>query len=135
MSDQGHLSADLGHEDQFEREMRGYSRRAVDEYVAALRIDLRGLEDGKRDLEDRLSRSLDEMERLKLELSAARSSDKPAHAEISERIGQILKLADDEARSQRAKADDEIAKLRTAAQADTGKLRADAKAETDRHRS
>ena len=55
MSEQSHLSADLGHEDQFEREMRGYSRRAVDEYVASLRIDLRGLEDGKRDLEDRLS--------------------------------------------------------------------------------
>jgi cell division septum initiation protein DivIVA len=135
MSDQSHLSADLGHEDQFEREMRGYSRRAVDEYVAALRIDLRGLEDGKRDLEDRLSQSLDEMERLKLDLSAARTSDKPAHEEISERIGQILKLAEDEARSQRAKADDEIAKLRADAQADTGKLRADAKAETDRHRA
>jgi cell division septum initiation protein DivIVA len=125
----------LGHEDQFEREMRGYSRRAVDEYVAALRIDLRGLEDSKRDLEDRLSRSLDEMERLKLDLSAARSSDKPAHEEISERIGQILKLAEDEARSQRAKADEEIGRLRAAAQADTGKLRADAKAETDRHRA
>ncbi len=135
MSDQSHLSADLGHDDQFEREMRGYSRRAVDEYVAALRIDLRGLEDGKHDLEDRLSQALDEMERLKLELSAARSSDKPAHEEISERIGQILKLADDEAKSQRGKAEDEIAKLRADAQADTTKLRADAKAETDRSRA
>ncbi len=135
MSDQSHLSADLGHDDQFEREMRGYSRRAVDEYVAALRIDLRGLEDGKRDLEDRLSQALDDMERLKLELSAARSTDKPAHEEISERIGQILKLADDEAKSQRVKAEDEIAKLRADAQADTSKLRADAKAETDRSRA
>ena len=85
MSEQGHLSADLGHEDQFEREMRGYSRRAVDEYVAALRIDLRSLEEGKRDLEDRLSQALDDNERLKLELSAARSHGKPAHEEISER--------------------------------------------------
>jgi cell division septum initiation protein DivIVA len=135
MSDQSHLAADLGHDDQFEREMRGYSRRAVDEYVAALRIDLRGLEDGKRDLEDRLSRALDDMERLKLELSAARSTDKPAHAEISERIGQILKLADDEAKSQRIKAEEEIAKLRGSAQAETTKLRADAKADTDRSRA
>ena len=100
--------------------MRGYSRRAVDEAVAALRLDLRGLEDGRRDMEDRLSQALDEMERLKLELSAARSSGRPPHEEISERIGQILKLADDEAKSQRTKAEEEIAKLR-----------ADAKAETD----
>ena len=135
MSEQGHLSADLGHEDQFEREMRGYSRRAVDEYVAALRIDLRSLEDGKRDFENRLSQALDDMERLKLELSAARSNDKPAHAEISERIGQILKLADDEAKSQRGKAEEEIAKLRADAQAETTKLRADAKADTDRSRA
>ena len=38
MSEQGHLSADLGHDDQFEREMRGYNRREVDEAIAALRI-------------------------------------------------------------------------------------------------
>ena len=135
MSEQGHLSADLGHEDQFEREMRGYSRRAVDEYVAALRIDLRSLEDGKRDFEDRLSQALDDVERLKLELSAARSNGKPAHEEISERIGQILKLAEDEAKSQRGKADDEIGRLRADAQAETTKLRADAKADTDRSRA
>ena len=135
MSEQGHLSADLGHEDQFEREMRGYSRRAVDEYVAALRIDLRSLEEGKRDLEDRLSQALDDLERLKLELSAARSQGKPAHEEISERIGQILKLADDEAQSQRRKADEEIGKLRGEAQTEATKLRADAKAETDRSRA
>jgi len=135
MSEQSHLSSDLGHDDQFEREMRGYSRRAVDEYVAALRIDLRGLEDGKRDLEDRLSQALDETERFKLELSAARSSDRPPHEEISERIGQILKLADDEAKSQRIKAEEEIAKLRADAQAETTKLRTDAKADTDRSRA
>ena len=135
MSEQGHLSADLGHDDQFEREMRGYSRRAVDEYVAALRIDLRGLEDGKHDLEDRLSQALDEVERIKLELSSARSNGKPAHEEISERIGQILKLADDEAQSQRSKVEEEIAKLRADAQAESTKLRADAKADTDRSRA
>ncbi len=135
MSEHSHLSADLGHDDQFEREMRGYSRRAVDEYVAALRIDLRSLEEGKRDLEDRLSQALDESERLKLELSAARSGGRPPHEEISERIGQILKLADDEAKSQRVRAEEEIAKLRSEAQADTTKLRTDAKADTDKSRA
>jgi cell division septum initiation protein DivIVA len=135
MSEHGHLSADLGHDDQFEREMRGYSRRAVDEYVAALRIDLRSLEDGKRDLEDRLSQALDENERIKLELSTARSAGRPPHEEISERIGQILKLADDEAKSQRGRADEEIAKLRADAQAEATKLRTEAKAETDKSRA
>jgi cell division septum initiation protein DivIVA len=59
MSEHGHLSADLGHDDQFEREMRGYNRREVDEAIAALRITARSLEDGKRDLQDRLSQALD----------------------------------------------------------------------------
>jgi cell division septum initiation protein DivIVA len=135
MSEHGHISADLGHDDQFEREMRGYSRRAVDEYVAALRIDLRSLEDAKRDLEDRLSQALDENERIKLELTTARSAGRPPHEEISERIGQILKLADDEAKSQRTRAEDEIAKMRTDAQAETTKLRTEAKAETDKSRA
>ncbi|HXW45193.1 MAG TPA: hypothetical protein VEL03_10420, partial [Streptosporangiaceae bacterium] len=115
MSEHSHLSADLGH-DEFEREVRGYSRRQVDETLAGLRLSMRTLEDGKHDLEDRLSQALDENERLKLELSAARSNGRPPHEEISERIGQILKLADDEAKSQRVKAEEEITKLRSDAQ-------------------
>jgi F0F1-type ATP synthase membrane subunit b/b' len=135
MSEHSHLSADLGHDGPFALERRGYSRMQVDEAIAQLRLETRGLQDGRRDLEDRLSRALDEVERLKLELSAARSSGRPPHEEISERIGQILKLADDEAKSQRSKAEDEIASLRADAQAETTKLRADAKAETDRSRA
>ncbi len=135
MSEHSHLSADLGHDGQFALERRGYSRLQVDEAIAQLRLETRGLQDGRRDLEDRLSQALDEVERLKLELSAARSSGRPPHEEISERIGQILKLADDEAKSQRSKADEEIASLRADAQAETTKLRADAKAETDRSRA
>jgi F0F1-type ATP synthase membrane subunit b/b' len=135
MSEQTHLSADLGHEDQFEREMRGYNRREVDETVAALRLNMRLLEDGKRDMENRLSQALDELERIRLELSAARSNGKPPHEEISDRIRDILKLADDEAASQRSRADEEIAKMRSDAQTDTTKLRTDAKAETDRSRA
>jgi chromosome segregation ATPase len=135
MSEHSQFSADLGHEGQFALERRGYSRMQVDEAIAQLRMETRGLQDGRSDLEDRLSQALDEVERLKLELSAARSSGRPPHEEISERIGQILKLADDEAKSQRSKADEEIASLRSDAQAETAKLRADAKAETDRSRA
>ena len=134
MSEQGHFS-DLGYEGQFGLERRGYNRLQVDEAIAQLRLELRAHEDSRHDLENRLSRTLDETERLKLELSAARSGGRPPHEEISERIGQILKLADDEAKSQRTKADEEIAKLRADAKADTDKLRADVKADTDKNRA
>jgi len=135
MSEHSPFPAEPGHEGQFALERRGYSRMQVDEAVAQLRLEMRGLVDSRRDLEDRLSQALDESERLKLELSAARSSGRPPHQEISERIGQILKLADDEAKSQRIKAEEEIARLRAEAQADTTKLRSDARAEVDRNRA
>jgi cell division septum initiation protein DivIVA len=127
MSEHHDHYADASHEDQFEKEMRGYSRRQVDEFVARARSQ-------SRELEDRLSRALDDNERLRLELSSARQAadEKPAHAEISERVGQILKLADDEAKAQKGRAADEIAKLRNEAKTETDKLRAQAKQETEK---
>ena len=107
--------------------MRGYSRRQVDEFVARSRSQVR-------DLEERLSRSLDEIERLRLELSAARQglSGKPAHEEISERVGQILKLADDEAKAQRNRAQEEIDKLREDAKKEADRIRTEAREQTER---
>ena len=132
MSEHTDRLADLGQEE-FELERRGYSRRQVDEYMAKARIQARQAHD----LESRLSHALDENERLRLELSALRqaASGKPAHEEISERVGQILKLADDEAKSQRDRANDEITKLRTDAKQDTDRQRAEAKQETDKFRA
>src|SRR5258708_24300727 len=119
--------AERGQEDRFEKEMRGYSRRQVDEFVAKARSTAR-------DLEDRLSHAFDENERLRLELSSARQAvaSRPPHEEISERVGQILKLADDEAKSQRRFAAEEIAKLRHDAKPETDRRRAEAKQETDK---
>ena len=130
MSDQNDYHADPNHEDLFEREMRGYSRRRVDEFVAKTRSQIR-------DLEDRLSQALDSTERLRNELVAAQAAgaEKPAHEEISERIGQILKLADDESKAQRTRADEEIARLREEARLDTVRLREEAKADTDKTRA
>jgi cell division septum initiation protein DivIVA len=130
MTEHSDLLADAGPEDLFEKEMRGYSRRRVDEFVARNRSQIR-------DLEERLSRELDTVDRLKLELSSARqaSEDKPPHEEISERVGQILKLADDEAKAQRDRANEEMAKLRHDAKLETDKLRSDAKQETDKVRA
>src|SRR5487761_1291343 len=104
MTEQSDLIPDLDSEDAFEVQMRGYSRRQVNEFVARSRNE-------KRTLEDQLSRSLDEIERLRTEVTAARQrelDDKPAHQELSERMSQILKLADDEAKAQKARALDEI---------------------------
>ncbi|MGH3273090.1 MAG: hypothetical protein ACRDNZ_02035, partial [Streptosporangiaceae bacterium] len=130
MSDQNDYHADPNHEDLFEREMRGYSRRRVDEFVAKTRSQIR-------DLEDRLSQALDGTERLRLELGSAReaAADRPAHEEISERIGQILKLADDESKAQRNRADQEIAKLREDARLETLKLRDEARVDTEKTRA
>src|SRR5580693_6020581 len=130
MTEASDYHADPNHEDLFEREMRGYSRRRVDEFVAKTRSQIR-------DLEDRLSQALDGTERLRLELASVREAgaEKPAHEEISERIGQILKLADDESKAQRNRADEEIAKLREDARQDTVKLREEAKADTDKTRA
>ncbi len=117
-------------QEEFELERRGYSRRQVDEFAAKTRNQAR-------DLENRLSHALDENERLRLEASAARQAagGRPAHEEISERVGQILKLADEEAKSQRNRANDEIAKQRSDAKAETDRMRAEAKQETDKFRA
>jgi cell division septum initiation protein DivIVA len=127
MTDDADLMTDLDSEGAFEVQMRGYSRRQVDEFVARSRSQVR-------DLEDRLSHSLDETERVRLELTAARQglSGKPAHEEISERVGQILKLADDEAKAQRNRAQDEIAKQREDAKKEADRIRTEAREQTER---
>jgi cell division septum initiation protein DivIVA len=128
MTEHTDLIPDLDSEDAFEVQMRGYSRRQVNEFVARSRSQTR-------DLEERLSRSLDEVERLRLELSASRQKaedSKPAYEEVSERMGQILKLADDEARAQKARALDEIAKLRSDAKQETDRFKAEAREQTER---
>ncbi len=128
MNDNSDLLPNLVHEDAFEMQMRGYSRRQVDEFIARCRSQIR-------DLEQRLARALDDNEELKRDLATARQQAlgaKPAHEEVSERIAQILKLADDEARSQKSKAHEEIARQRNDAQADAEKSRTEAREQAER---
>lgn len=128
MSEHGDLLTEAGTV-QWEREVRGYNRQQVDEYVAWRSGQMR-------DLEGKISQGAAEVERLRRELNEAReSSARPAHEEISERVGQILKLAADEAQSDRARSAAEIAKLRESAKEDTDKLRTEVKRETDQIRS
>src|ERR1700691_1550068 len=128
MNDNSDLLPNLSHEDAFEMQMRGYSRRQVDEFIARCRSQIR-------DLEQRLARSLDDSEELKRDLATARQQAlgaKPAHEEVSERISQILKLADDEAPSQKSKAHEDIARQRNAAQQDADKARAEPREQAER---
>src|SRR2546429_9128577 len=128
MNDNSDLLPNLTHEDAFEVQMRGYSRRQVDEFIARRRSQIR-------DLEQRLARSLDDGEEMRRDLATARQQAlgaKPAHEEVSERIAQILKLADDEARSQKSKAHEEIARQRNDAQAEAEKIRTEAREQAER---
>jgi cell division septum initiation protein DivIVA len=128
MNDNSDLLPNLTHEDAFEVQMRGYSRRQVDEFIARCRSQIR-------DLEQRLARALHDGEELRRELAATRQQAlgaKPAHEEVSERIAQILKLADDEARSQQSKAHEDITRQRNAAQTEAEKIRTEAREQAER---
>ena len=127
MNENSDLLPNLLHEE-FEMQMRGYSRRQVDDFVARRNNEIR-------ELEQRLARSLDESEHLRRELSTVRQqalSGRPAHEEVSERIAQILKLADDEAKAQKSKANDDIASLRAEAQQESDRVRSDAREQAER---
>ena len=128
MNDNSDLLPNLVHEDAFEVQMRGYSRRQVDEFIARCRSQIR-------DLEQRLARALDDGEELRRDLAVTRQQAlgaKPAHEEVSERIAQILKLADDEARSQQSKAHEDITRQRNDAQTEAEKIRTEAREQAER---
>jgi cell division septum initiation protein DivIVA len=127
MNENSDLLPNLLHEE-FEMQMRGYSRRQVDDFVARRNNEIR-------ELEQRLARTNDESEHLRRELSTVRQqalSGRPAHEEVSERISQILKLADDEAKAQKNKADDDIARQRADAQQESERVRAEAREQAER---
>jgi len=114
-------------EDAFEVQLRGYSRRQVDDFVARCRSQVR-------ELEERLGRSLDEGEQLRQEMQTLRQQAlgaKPAHEEVSERISQILKLADDEAKAQKNRADDDIKKQLTDASQEADRIRKEAREQAE----
>jgi len=124
MSEHSELLPEGGME--WEREVRGYNRQQVDNYVAWRTGQVR-------ELESRLSQSLGEIEHLRQEVADARQdARRPAHEEISERVGQILKLAADEAKSDRERGMADANDLREAAKVETEKLRADVTKDVER---
>jgi cell division septum initiation protein DivIVA len=124
MSEHSELLAEAGME--WEREVRGYNRQQVDNYVAWRAGQVR-------ELENRLSLSLSEIEHLRRELADARASARrPPHEEISERVGQILKLAADEAKAEREHGATDADELRDAAKKEVDQLKAEAQDRAER---
>ena len=70
MSNEAEILPNLLREETFEIVMRGYNRRQVDEYIARTRNQIR-------ELEARLSRALDEVERTRREMSEVRDARRP----------------------------------------------------------
>ena len=113
-------------EDSFEVVMRGYNKRQVDDYVLQCQHHIR-------DLAQRLALAEQEVDRIRVDSATQlqKASSKPVHEEVSERLAQILRLANEEAERERAVAADEIAALRAQTLAETQGLREQAQAESD----
>ena len=114
-------------EDAFPPAKKGYDKRAVDDYV-------RTLSKQNADLRERLHRSHDELERMREELAGLRRQveNKPEHEQVSERMTEILRLAEEDAKEKRAQADREIEQIRSEAKESAQKLTKDAQAHADR---
>ena len=131
MSNETEILPNLMREDPFEVVMRGYNRRQVDDYVTRSRNQIR-------DLEERLARALDEVEQVRREVAEMRTQSapaKPQHEELSERMAQILALAEEEAAQKRTSADEEILRVRNEAEEEAKRLVQEATDEADNIRS
>lgn len=126
MEDQTSLLQGSMQEDSFEVVMRGYNKRQVDDYVLQCQHHIR-------DLAQRLALAEQEIERVRVEATTAieKAASKPVHEEVSERLAQILRLANEEAERERASAADDIAALRAQTAAETQNMREQAQRESD----
>jgi hypothetical protein len=112
-------------EDSFDIAVRGFNRQQVNEYMARSTQLLATLE-------QHLAVALADVQRARAaaqsaqaevtELRTAQTEAKPVHAEVSDRMSQILRLAAEEADQERGKAEHEIAALRADTQAECERL-------------
>ena len=117
MEEQNSTFTSVLREDTFEVVVRGYNKRQVHEYMSRTRRQVK-------DLEEKLRRANESLDGVRLELEDTRKSaaTRPAHEEVSDRLSQILKLADEEAEQRRAAANDDIAQLRQLAEQDAQRV-------------
>jgi hypothetical protein len=126
VEDQSSLLQGTMQEDSFEVVMRGYNKRQVDDYVLQCQHHIR-------DLAQRLALSEQEIARVRADAAMAieKASAKPVHEEVSERLAQILRLANEEAERERASAAEEIGALRAEALAEINTRRDQAQQEAE----
>ncbi|MDQ1293315.1 MAG: hypothetical protein QG608_1196 [Actinomycetota bacterium] len=118
-------------DDLFEVTMRGYNRRQVEDFVAKARQHVENLTaelGGTRQQRDQLMRDLTMLQEELLNVRQQLDS-RPAHEEISGRMAQILRLAQEEADQERQKAQAEYEELLERAQAEAGEAVEQARAE------
>lgn len=115
MSNEAEILPNLLREESFEIVMRGYNRRQVDEYIARTRNQIR-------ELEARLSRALDEVERTRREMNEVREARRPTGDELGDRLRQIINLAEEEAKSKLGDADKKVNQIREDADGEAKRL-------------
>jgi cell division septum initiation protein DivIVA len=90
---------DKGGDNRFESVMRGYDKHQVDGYVAWMQDQIAAAQAGLGDARRELEAARGESERLRQQLQT-----RPQHEQVSERMAQILRLAQEEAEQEREKA-------------------------------
>ncbi|GAA4242520.1 hypothetical protein GCM10022254_75850 [Actinomadura meridiana] len=128
MSNEAEILPNLLQEDTYEFEivMRGYNRRQVDDYIARFVHK-------NRELEARLARAHDDSERLRREMAELREARKPTGDDLSDRLRQIINLAEDEAQDKVAQAEAKGAEIREDAEHESNRIIDDARSHADKN--
>lgn len=125
MSNEAEILPNLLREESFEIVMRGYNRRQVEEFIARSHNQIR-------DLEARLARALDDVERTRREMAEVREARKPTGDDLSDRLRQIINLAEDEAKDKVAEAEAKGAQIRKDAESESKRIIDEARANADK---
>ena len=126
MSNEAEILPNLLQDESFEIVMRGYNRRQVDDYIARA-------QQKHRELEARLARAQDDGERLRREMAELREARKPPGDDLSDRLRQIINLAEDEAQDKVAQAEAKGAEIREDAEHESKRIIDEARAHADKN--
>ncbi|MBE2998843.1 cell division protein DivIVA [Nocardiopsis sp. HNM0947] len=105
----------------------GYDKAHVDDYY--VRMD-----NQFKDLRERLQRMDEELEQYKRDLAIAREKAqvKPEHEQISERMAEILRIAEEEAKERRSRVESEVEEAEKKAKDEVSKYRKEAEEHAER---
>lgn len=105
----------------------GYDKAHVDDYY--VRMD-----NQFKDLRERLQRMDEELEQYKRDLAIAREKAqvKPEHEQISERMAEILRIAEEEAKERRTRVESEVEEAEKKAKDEVSKYRKEAEEHAER---